>query len=126
MSNGENLVKGLYKNLGVASPGEITHTKVSTSMKIESAAFFLALGEYFGTSRVAILDPMFTQLAKEMFESLKHDDRVQVASMADAETTLILSKLGIETETTGPLGTLKEDQHWRSYDLMLDEIGSKK
>lgn len=116
-SNAGQLVKDFYDSEAHGGFEEAMETKITVRMKASSASMFTALAARFNTTRFNILQTILDAAAEDMFSALSDTDRLELAAIADKETTEHLFKNGVtHMASTGYAGSFEnEDATWRNF-----------
>lgn len=116
-SNAGELVKNFYDSEAQGGFEEAMETKITVRMKASSASMFSALAARFNTTRFDILQTILDAAAEDMFSALNEVDRLELATIADKETTEYLFKNGVTSMVNaGWNGTFEnEDSTWRNF-----------
>lgn len=116
-SNAGELIKGFYDSEMHGGIEEAMETKITVRVKASSASMFTALAARFNTTRFNILQSILDSAAEDMFAALTEEDRLELAAVADKETTEHLFKNGVTSMSSAGFGGSfeNEDATWRNF-----------
>lgn len=92
MKKAESLITELYMNEDSMQGRD---TKITVRISHEDAAMFTCIANRFGVNRFDLIQPLLSESAGYMFQSLSPEDRERIAELADAEAQRLLEKDGV-------------------------------
>ncbi|MBO2601491.1 hypothetical protein [Shewanella algae] len=92
MKSAESLITELYMNEDLMQGRQV---KITVKISAEDAAMFTCIANRFGVNRFDLIQPLLSEGAGYMFQSLSPEDRERIAELADAEAQRLLEKEGV-------------------------------
>jgi hypothetical protein len=118
-SRARRMVEDFYLNEEDGSYYEAFNMKFTASGTVSDITMLDAIAARFNTTRSALVSEILHDSVLEMYFGLNIEDKKNLSSSADLETTKILDKKGVKQESAGfglEQGEVSnDDMSWRGY-----------